>query len=331
MQTAEEPRDSLEYRDVRSLTVRRYEPGRVLTGFSALVYLDMSGIGLALIPTEVTTLVRLKTLLAKNNQLQDTSLPKGFGSLKALQTLNLAGNQFLTIPPPVLDLEGLRELFLGGNRIRSIPSAIARLSKLEDLYLGGNEICTVPEEISSLGNLRRLVLCANHIQSIPPELANLSNLRALSLHNNCLSFLPREILALVKLQELSLRGNPLVIRFARKAAFAAPPSLLELAGRTIHLACLVTSPGTLPPHLLSYLASARSCPNPKCSGVYFEACVRRMRFVDFCGKFRLPLMQYLCSPCCLPPPSPPSTSPSDSDSDQEPPVPAERLQKVLLG
>lgn len=65
------------------------------------------------------------------------------------------------------------------------------------------------------------------------------------------------------------------------------------------------------------------------TGVYFDSCVRQIKFVDFCGKYRLPLMHYLCSPECT---SPCSSNPqSDADSEDESSVPAYRLQRVLLG
>lgn len=69
-------------------------------------------------------------------------------------------------------------------------------------------------------------------------------------------------------------------------------------------------------------------------GVYFDSCVRQIKFVDFCGKYRLPLMHYLCSPECSSPcssGSQSSTSQSESDSEDEAIVAARRMQKVLLG
>ena len=74
---------------------------------------------------------------------------------------------------------------------------------------------------------------------------------------------------------------------------------------------------------LSFLGLSR------CAGVYFDSCVRHIKFVDFCGKYRLPLMHYLCSPECT---SPCSSNPqSDADSEDEHNVPVDRLQRVLLG
>ncbi|XP_029816497.1 leucine-rich repeat-containing protein 58 [Manacus vitellinus] len=204
---------------------------------------------------------------------------------------------------------------------------------LEFLYLGGNFITSIPPELAKLPCLKYLVLCDNKIQSIPPQLAQLHSLRSLSLHNNLLTYLPREILNLVHLEELSLRGNPLVVRFVRDLTYN-PPSLQELAGRTIKTRNVPYAPSDLPETLVRYLSLASNCPNPKCGGVYFDSCVRQIKFVDFCGKYRLPLMHYLCSPECSSPyssASQSSTSQSESDSEDEASVAAHRMQKVLLG
>ncbi|XP_028846507.1 leucine-rich repeat-containing protein 58 [Denticeps clupeoides] len=298
-----------------------------ISRFSNLEFLDISNNGLAMICEDLTRLTRLKSLIAKNNRLDECSLPKHFGCLP-LQVLNLSGNRFEQIPSQFLQLQRLQSLSLGGNRLKNIPSEIENLSSLELLYLGGNLISSIPVELANLPVLSYLVLCDNRIQSVPPQLTRLHSLRSLSLHNNLLTYLPREILSLVQLQELSLRGNPLVVRFVKDMTYD-PPSLLELAGRTIKSRNISYAQNELPGHLVKYLDLASKCPNPKCAGVYFDSCVRHIKFVDFCGKYRLPLMHYLCSPECS---SPCSSNPqSDADSDDEHSVPAYRLQRVLLG
>ncbi|KAK3511180.1 hypothetical protein QTP70_032227 [Hemibagrus guttatus] len=315
--------------------------------FSNLESLDMSNNALTVFPEDILQLTKLKTLVAKNNQLDEASFPKRFGSMP-IETLNFSGNRFREIPKQFLELSRLQSLSMGGNRLKSIPAEIGNLTRqhseilfltypilggwgqsagLEMLYLGGNLISFIPPELANLRCLRYLVLCDNCIQSVPPQLYRLHSLLSLSLHNNLLTFLPREILSLVHLQELSLRGNPLVVRFIKDMT-NDPPSLLELAGRTIKSRNLPYVKSDLPRNLCRYLDSASKCPNPKCAGVYFDSRVRHIRFVDFCGKFRLPLMQYLCSPECS---SPCSSNPqSDAESEDES-VQADRLQKVLLG
>lgn len=95
--------------------------------------------------------------------------------------------------------------------------------------------------------------------------SRLHSLRSLSLHNNLLTYLPREILNLIHLEELSLRGNPLVVRFVRDLTYD-PPTLLELAARTIKIRNISYTPYDLPGNLLRYLSLASNCPNPKCGG-----------------------------------------------------------------
>ncbi|XP_005994937.1 leucine-rich repeat-containing protein 58 [Latimeria chalumnae] len=303
-----------------------YLPGSVAL-FRNLQLLDVSNNGLAFLCEEVLRLTRLRTLLAKNNQLTEFSLPKDFGHM-GLEVVNLSGNRFEEMPSQLLELHGLRSLSLGGNRLKTIPPEIENLTSLELLYLGGNHITSIPPELANLPRLSYLVLCDNRIQGVPPQLAQLHSLRSLSLHNNLLTFLPREILHLVQLQELSLRGNPLVVRFVRDLTYD-PPSLLEMAGRAIKSRNVPYTPRDLPENLIQYLDLASKCPNPKCAGVYFDSCVRQIKFVDFCGKYRLPLMHYLCSPECSSPCG--SNSQSDCDSEDEVSVAAHRMQKVLLG
>lgn len=295
--------------------------------FSNLVFLDISCNRLAFICEDILRLSKLKTLVAKNNRLDEFSLPKDFGTM-SLEVVNFSGNRFEEFPSEFLNLQKLQSLSLGANRLKTIPAEIENLTSLELLYLGGNSITSIPPELANLPYLSYLVLCDNRIQSIPPQLAQMHTLRSLSLHNNLLTYLPREILSLFQLQELSLRGNPLVVRFVKDMTYD-PPSLLELAGRTVKSRNLPYKPEDLPGNLVRYLDLASKCPNPKCGGVYFDSCVRHIKFVDFCGKYRLPLMHYLCSPECS---SPCSSNPqSDADSEDESRVPAHRMQKVLLG
>ena len=64
------------------------------------------------------------------------------------------------------------------------------------------------------------------------------------------------------------------------------------------------------------------------AGVYFTSRVEHVKFVDFCGKYRLPLLQYLCSPTCTT--ATPHVLRSDSDTEDED-YARERMRRVLLG
>ncbi|XP_038062755.1 leucine-rich repeat-containing protein 58-like [Patiria miniata] len=309
-------------------------PGTISV-YTNLIELDISNNRISGIPDEIVALKHLRSLICKNNQLETNSLPKDFGKCVSLETVNFSGNTMLDFPMQFTEIQTLKAAYLGGNRIRQIPTAIQNLQRLERLYLGGNQLTSIPLELGSLPRLACLVLSDNRIETVPSELVNLRSLKSLSLHNNRITTLPPQIISLGDLCELSLRGNPLVVRFVRDFTWQ-PPSLLELAGRTIKNRGIAYTAEDLPLSLIHYLDSARHCLNPKCSGVYFSSRVEHIKFVDFCGKYRLPLMQYLCSPSCTSSSSgnyssSSYTSSSDTESDEEAAVPSNKMKKVLLG
>ncbi|XP_071958598.1 leucine-rich repeat-containing protein 58-like [Antedon mediterranea] len=295
-----------------------------LAQFSGLVELDISNNQVAIISEEIVQLQCLKTFTAKNNLIDQSSLPKNFGECPVLEVLNLSGNSFVDFPIQLTELQNLKFLYIGGNFITDIPREIGNFRRLELLYLGGNRLKTLPVEIGALSNLQTLALSDNKLQDLPAELTKLTSLQSLSLHNNLLTTLPTQIITLSNLCELSLRGNPLVVRFIRDFAWQ-PPTLLELAARCVKNQHLSYSLTDLPANLYHYLNHAKKCVNPNCKGVYFNSRVENIKFVDFCGKYRLPLMQYLCSPQCRT--STHSSSSSESESEDE----DSRLKRVLLG
>lgn len=297
--------------------------------FKNLVYLDISNNRISNIASEIIELTELKSFICRNNNLSVDSIPKDFGLMKSLTLLNVSGNSFSDVPMQFTELNRLKSLYIGGNEISNIPREIGNLKKLEILYLGGNRLKVIPTEVGQMESLVSLVLSDNYIEQLPNSLARLKNLQSLGLHNNRLSTLPPELIRL-NLVELSLRNNPLVVRFVQDLTYE-PPTLKELAGRTIKVKNISYAVEDLPVCLIEYLASGNQCVNPKCKGVYFSSCVEQIKFVDFCGKYRLPLMQYLCSPKCTSSPLVPYSS-SESDSEEEmQPLVNSKMKKVLLG
>jgi hypothetical protein len=69
------------------------------------------------------------------------------------------------------------------------------------------------------------------------------------------------------------------------------------------------------------------------TGVYFDSRVEHIKFVDFCGSYRLPLLQYLCSPRCSSqtPAVNRSNSSDDEDYSEDERITEFRLKRVLLG
>ncbi|XP_077483247.1 uncharacterized protein LOC144093581 [Amblyomma americanum] len=268
----------------------------------------------------------LRVLMARGNRLND--LPKQMP--EALQVLNLSGNQFTTLPDQLTQLTELRYLSMGGNMLNQLPDCVGNMLSLEALYLGGNQLEELPASLGRLWRLRSLGLNGNRLASVPASLADLRSLCSLALHDNQLRTLPPGLMQLGHLVELSLRGNPLVGRFVHDLTYRAP-SLREMAARCLIRAGLHESEAAsyLPSSLKEYLASAQHCVNPRCGGVYFDSHVERIQFVDFCGKYRLPLLQYLCSMQC----SSQLQAASSSSSSAEDPVEEDpdRLRRVLLG
>ncbi len=113
---------------------------------------------------------------------------------------------------------------------------------------------------------------------------------------------------------------PLVMRFVREMAFQ-PASLLELSARVIKNHRIPYQDYYIPRHLTDYLQGARSCVNPNCRGVYFDKRIEHVKFVDFCGMYRIPLMQYLCSTRCT------TGRPAVSSNHED----GTRMKRVLLG
>ncbi|XP_060661424.1 leucine-rich repeat-containing protein 58 [Drosophila nasuta] len=306
---------------------------RMLQQFVNIKILDLSSNAITQLPDAICQLP-LVTLIVKNNLLTNASLPKSLLSklsgsshgTSTLKELNLSGNQLTHFPEQVTELRQIKYLYLGGNKISSISKDIWKMQSLHVLSLGGNLINEVPETVGSLSQLQALVLCDNLIEHLPTSIARLKNLKSLLLHKNRLKHLPKDIVALKNLTELSLRDNPLVVRFVQDMALK-PPTLLELAGRIVRASGQQPGPADVPRTLVEYLNSANCCVNPNCKGVFFDNRVEHIKFVDFCGKYRVPLLQYLCSSKCIEPERPARATTSSNANASS----GFMMRKVLLG
>uniref|UniRef100_A0A0K0EVL1 Leucine-rich repeat-containing protein 58 n=1 Tax=Strongyloides venezuelensis TaxID=75913 RepID=A0A0K0EVL1_STRVS len=264
--------------------------------FKHLHKLEICELSLRTIPEQITNLQNLRSLDIRNNLIR--SIPKYVSKIRTLEEVNFSGNELPHFPDVFLDLPHLSTLNLGDNLISVIPQTIYQIKKLKILYLGGNQLKFLPDTIGLLRQLTCLVVCDNQLTTVPHSIASLRNLRRLSLHNNLIRTLPPQILNLTSLESLSLRNNPLVRKFVDNLMFT-PPSLKELAARGVRKDInFKEAEEILPYDLIKYLNSAHECLNPHCTGVYFETCFENIKFVDFCGMYKVPFLQYLCSPSC---------------------------------
>lgn len=300
--------------------------------FSKLKSLDLSNNSLTHINDFLLQLPELQALYLKNNNLNDDGLPKDLTVLTNLRELNISGNHLTRFPNQLYEMHNLRYLYLGNNQITEILPDVKAMQSLYVLHLGGNLLKTVPAELGELQLLQALVLCENQLGRLPRSIANLTRLRSLLLHKNNLCCLPVGIVKLRGLLELSLRDNPLVTKFVNSCArdlMYNSPTLLELAARVIKLKRVPYTEKDLPRSLIHYLTSGHRCVNPKCKGMYFTSCVEHIKFVDFCGMYRVPLMHYLCSSRCSS--KTPAYYRASSESDSEDDEPSARMKRVLLG
>ncbi|CAG9855780.1 unnamed protein product [Phyllotreta striolata] len=293
----------------------------ILFKFSNTRVLDISNTGIEELPDVFQFFPNITSFIAKNNFLTCKSLPSSFSKSTTLKELNLSGNRLVNFPEQILEFTNLKFLYLGGNGMLEISKNIWRLQHLQMLSFGGNKLTEVPSTLGLLEHLQALVLCDNELENLPANIANLHKLKSLFLHKNKLRTLPPEIVALKNLSELSLRDNPLVVRFVSEMSYN-PASLLELTARTMKLYNIHHEKGDLPNTLHNYLDTAHHCVNPHCKGVYFDNRVEHIKFVDFCGKYRIPLLQYLCSSKCA------NTA---STNINEKPSRSYMMKKVLLG
>jgi len=126
-----------------------------------LTYLDLSGNGLEFFPSDLSKLPALSTLLLSNNRIRTLAAgmqdgkPSGWcKGFKALETLNLSGNQISDLgdlPRCLIECcPLLRGLSLQNNELPLIPPALGMLQNLTSIDLRGN-----PQRAIRMGILDR--------------------------------------------------------------------------------------------------------------------------------------------------------------------------------
>ncbi|MBS0605338.1 MAG: leucine-rich repeat domain-containing protein [Verrucomicrobia bacterium] len=171
--------------------------------------LNLSGLELTLLPSEITDLTNLEELnLSKNNL---TTLPSEICNFANLQRLYLNNNQITALPSEIGNLTNLQRLFLGYNHLTAVPIEIGNLANLQELNLDHNNLIAVPTGIGNLANLQRLFLGYNQLTAVPTEIGNLANLQELNFDHNNLIAVPTEIGNLANLQRLYLNHNHLTV------------------------------------------------------------------------------------------------------------------------
>ena len=170
--------------------------------------LDLTGVGLREVPSEVWTLTDLADLQLSNNKL--TSLPEGLGNLKDLERLGLAGNRLRRLPESIGNCVKLEGLWAHGNVLGSLPTTIGKCAWLRHLMLAGNRLRALPDGLGHLDALEELSVPGNRLSAVPETIVGCVSLRALDLHGNALETLPDAMGTRCRaLEDVSVQGNNL--------------------------------------------------------------------------------------------------------------------------
>ncbi|KAL0693790.1 hypothetical protein Bca4012_060970 [Brassica carinata] len=117
--------------------------------------LSLSGVGLLVMPVEVTELPLLEKLCLENNKL--SVLPPEIGKLKNLKVLRVDNNMLISVPAELRQCVGLVELSLEHNKLVRPLLDFRAMAGLRILRLFGNPLEFLPE-ILPLHQLRQLSL-----------------------------------------------------------------------------------------------------------------------------------------------------------------------------
>lgn len=175
----------------------------------------------------LNNLIRLTTLIAKNNNFLDYSAFSLLINLVPTLTTISIDNDFtkfislsstsedtsvLAISKGLLYLDmfkNLTSLSAVNNGLTYLDNGFASLSKLQHLNLSHNIIKIFPDPIFSMLHLTNLDLSFNQLTTLPPDIHQLLNLTDFDLSFNQLTSIPTEIGNLLNLSSLNLSNNNL--------------------------------------------------------------------------------------------------------------------------
>ena len=171
--------------------------------------LDLSGLGISKLPSEIAQLRKLVKLVLSHNELN--LIPNDLSKLQSLETLIADHNQIQNVSRGIRQLGNLKVLQLNNNKINGLPKELGALSRLEELDLSDNNLVNLPRALRMLSNLRFLNLNRNRLHRIQDSISELGKLEVCLLADNELSKLPSAIKDLQYLKRLNLNGNKLTV------------------------------------------------------------------------------------------------------------------------
>ncbi|TPN82907.1 leucine-rich repeat domain-containing protein [Aquimarina algicola] len=136
-----------------------------------------------------------------------TSIPEEIKKFSNLRILNLSNNQLTNLPNWIRDFKKLEVLDLSTNKIKYLPNTIGELTNLSDIELHTNKLTKLPDSFCNLTNITWLAIYDNELQTLPDPIGNLSKLEGIVATNNKIKDLPISIGKLSKLKTVIFKNN----------------------------------------------------------------------------------------------------------------------------
>ncbi|KAJ4846009.1 hypothetical protein Tsubulata_019554, partial [Turnera subulata] len=153
----------------------------LVAGSKRLRLMRLRGRSLERLPTNVTTLCKLQTLMVEDCQ-RLTTLPESIGNLKHLRHLSLARASMRLLPDSVEKLKDLRYLDLRGSEIERLPESICGMYYLQTSILRYcTQLVEFPYKMMDLINLCHLhIEGTTNVKYMPVQMGKLSKLQTLT-------------------------------------------------------------------------------------------------------------------------------------------------------
>jgi len=134
--------------------------------------LNLKGLQLKKIPTEVFSLTHLKSLDLYDNLIE--AIPVSITNLNKLEELRSSKNSIKHLPNDLSELTGLKKIKLDDCQLEEFPKVFFQMPRLENISLENNQIDFLPPEVGDLDNLKSLDVRGNSIVNIPKTLFKLT-------------------------------------------------------------------------------------------------------------------------------------------------------------
>ncbi len=143
--------------------------------------LDLSGLALMSLPTEIFELNSLRTLNLSGNKL--STIPEEIGQLTELRILAANENPITFIHKSIDKLQNLVTLSLVNCQLQEFPEGILSIKPLKSLQLEGNKITEIPLRLKDM-EIEEINLLGNPIRNLPEEFFTTTSARLFHYYND---------------------------------------------------------------------------------------------------------------------------------------------------